>query len=106
MVASSRTDTFSNTGGYTPVLKVGAIDNSLAFPWKHPDQWRSFPFGYVSSSGWLEGEPLLTLHNQMAFPACITDRAAVLHEDARSFSAITHINEMVGGDADNAARLI
>lgn len=28
-------------------LKIGAIDNSLAFPWKHPDEWRSFPFGYV-----------------------------------------------------------
>ena len=43
MNASSRTST--PMGAYTPVLKIGAIDNSLAFPWKHPDQWRSFPFG-------------------------------------------------------------
>lgn len=30
-------------------LTIGAIDNSLAFPWKHPDEWRSFPFGYVQN---------------------------------------------------------
>jgi phosphatidylinositol 4-kinase type 2 len=27
----------------TPHIHIGAIDNSLAFPWKHPDEWRSFP---------------------------------------------------------------
>lgn len=39
-------------GGGTPrprskpfKISIGAIDNSLAFPWKHPDEWRSFPFG-------------------------------------------------------------
>jgi phosphatidylinositol 4-kinase type 2 len=26
-----------------PHIHIGAIDNSLAFPWKHPDEWRSFP---------------------------------------------------------------
>jgi hypothetical protein len=30
-----------------PHIHIGAIDNSLAFPWKHPDEWRSFPL-YVT----------------------------------------------------------
>jgi len=43
MVATSRATTPMD--GAVPRLRIGAIDNSLAFPWKHPDQWRSFPFG-------------------------------------------------------------
>ena len=43
MVATPRAATPTDT--VLPRLKIGAIDNSLAFPWKHPDQWRSFPFG-------------------------------------------------------------
>lgn len=31
----------------TPIIKIGAIDSGLAFPWKHPDEWRSFPFGWL-----------------------------------------------------------
>lgn len=43
MISTSRAATPTDT--VVPKLKIGAIDNSLAFPWKHPDQWRSFPFG-------------------------------------------------------------
>ncbi|SCU90395.1 LANO_0D08592g1_1 [Lachancea nothofagi CBS 11611] len=28
-------------------IKLAAIDNGLAFPWKHPDEWRSFPYGWL-----------------------------------------------------------
>ncbi|WBW72139.1 1-phosphatidylinositol 4-kinase Lsb6 [Schizosaccharomyces osmophilus] len=31
-----------------PHFHIGAIDNSLAFPFKHPDSWRSFPYGWLS----------------------------------------------------------
>lgn len=27
----------------TPKVKLGAIDNGLSFPWKHPDRYRSYP---------------------------------------------------------------
>ncbi|XP_078455567.1 phosphatidylinositol 4-kinase type 2-alpha-like [Lampetra planeri] len=27
-----------------PVIKIAAIDNGLAFPFKHPDSWRAYPF--------------------------------------------------------------
>jgi len=48
MSATSRSVT--PTTERQPNIHIGAIDNSLAFPWKHPDQWRSFPYGYVSLS--------------------------------------------------------
>ncbi|EJS43137.1 lsb6p [Saccharomyces arboricola H-6] len=28
-------------------LKLAAIDNGLAFPWKHPDEWRLYPYGWL-----------------------------------------------------------
>lgn len=29
-------------------IHVAAIDNGLAFPFKHPDQWRSYPYAWLS----------------------------------------------------------
>lgn len=28
------------------LVKIAAIDNGLAFPYKHPDNWRSYPYGW------------------------------------------------------------
>lgn len=28
------------------IVRIAAIDNGLAFPFKHPDQWRSYPFAW------------------------------------------------------------
>ncbi|KAI5781252.1 phosphatidylinositol 3 and 4-kinase-domain-containing protein [Geopyxis carbonaria] len=55
MVASSRSATPMSNRNDT--IKIGAIDNSLAFPWKHPDQWRSFPFGWLFLPVSLIGQP-------------------------------------------------
>jgi len=30
-----------------PTVKIAAIDNGLAFPFKHPDEWRAYPFGWA-----------------------------------------------------------
>jgi len=30
-----------------PRVQIAAIDNGLAFPFKHPDQWRSYPYGWT-----------------------------------------------------------
>uniref|UniRef100_A0A183BLK2 Phosphatidylinositol 4-kinase type 2 n=1 Tax=Globodera pallida TaxID=36090 RepID=A0A183BLK2_GLOPA len=30
-----------------PHVKVAAIDNGLAFPFKHPDQWRAYPYQWA-----------------------------------------------------------
>lgn len=40
-----------------PYLKIGAIDSGLAFPWKHPDEWRSFPFGWLFLPYSIIGQP-------------------------------------------------
>ncbi|ANZ73943.1 BA75_00932T0 [Komagataella pastoris] len=40
-------DEESNEAYKRPNLKVRAIDSGLAFPWKHPNEWRSFPFGWL-----------------------------------------------------------
>lgn len=31
-----------------PVVKIAAIDNGLAFPFKHPDNWRIYPYSWSS----------------------------------------------------------
>ncbi|PHH54131.1 U3 small nucleolar RNA-associated protein 21 -like protein [Ceratocystis fimbriata CBS 114723] len=41
----------------TPKITIGAIDNSLSWPWKHPDAWRSFPFGWLFLPVDLIGRP-------------------------------------------------
>jgi hypothetical protein len=38
-------------------MSIGAIDNSLSWPWKHPDAWRSFPFGWLFLPVSLIGQP-------------------------------------------------
>jgi phosphatidylinositol 4-kinase type 2 len=39
------------------VPHLGAIDNSLSWPWKHPDAWRSYPFGWLFLPVSLIGRP-------------------------------------------------
>ncbi|KAF1811494.1 phosphatidylinositol 4-kinase type 2-alpha [Eremomyces bilateralis CBS 781.70] len=38
-------------------VSIGAIDNSLSWPWKHPDAWRSYPFGWLFLPVSLIGQP-------------------------------------------------
>lgn len=55
----------SNSRSGTPVqgeyptssVTLGAIDNSLSWPWKHPDAWRSYPFGWLFLPVSLIGQP-------------------------------------------------
>ncbi|KAF4625001.1 hypothetical protein G7Y89_g13167 [Cudoniella acicularis] len=55
MEATSRSATPSQSAG--PTISIGAIDNSLSWPWKHPDAWRSFPFGWLFLPVSLIGQP-------------------------------------------------
>ncbi|EME47770.1 hypothetical protein DOTSEDRAFT_42109 [Dothistroma septosporum NZE10] len=45
------------TSTETAIPRVGAIDNSLSWPWKHPDAWRSYPFGWLFLPVSLIGRP-------------------------------------------------
>ncbi|CAD6447061.1 47a8c4d8-c8d3-4f92-8dc4-c6f7622d00a2-CDS [Sclerotinia trifoliorum] len=55
MEATSRSATPSRMTA--PTISIGAIDNSLSWPWKHPDAWRSFPFGWLFLPVSLIGQP-------------------------------------------------
>ncbi|XP_020387301.2 phosphatidylinositol 4-kinase type 2-beta [Rhincodon typus] len=35
------------TDSKEPAIKIAAIDNGLAFPFKHPDEWRAYPFHWA-----------------------------------------------------------
>lgn len=57
-----RQETMSTTGSHADSrtsarVTLGAIDNSLSWPWKHPDAWRSFPFGWLFLPVSLIGRP-------------------------------------------------
>ncbi|ORY86106.1 phosphatidylinositol 3 and 4-kinase-domain-containing protein [Protomyces lactucae-debilis] len=58
--------TQASTGG--EYMSLGAIDNSLAFPWKHPDEWRSFPFGWLFLPASLIGQPFSAKTRQHFLP--------------------------------------
>lgn len=51
-----------------PYLKIGAIDSGLAFPWKHPDEWRSFPFGWLFLPYLIIGQPFSRKTRQHYLP--------------------------------------
>ncbi|KAJ9614240.1 Phosphatidylinositol 4-kinase LSB6 [Cladophialophora chaetospira] len=53
----SRSGTPSNAHEPQCSITLGAIDNSLSWPWKHPDAWRSFPFGWLFLPVSLIGQP-------------------------------------------------
>lgn len=59
MSAIDRSRTPSNAPSVSkqPIMSLGAIDNSLSWPWKHPDAWRSFPFGWLFLPVSLIGQP-------------------------------------------------
>lgn len=74
-----------------PVLKIGAIDSGLAFPWKHPDGWRSFPFGWLFLPYAIIGQPfsfktrqhyLPLLTSKFWWEQTITKLKAVFEKDA------------------------
>lgn len=54
MTLSDMSGTSTNPGAK---VTIGAIDNSLSWPWKHPDAWRSFPFGWLFLPVSLIGRP-------------------------------------------------
>ncbi|KAF2722876.1 hypothetical protein K431DRAFT_283388 [Polychaeton citri CBS 116435] len=50
------------------IPRIGAIDNSLSWPWKHPDAWRSYPFGWLFLPVSLIGRPFSERTRQHFLP--------------------------------------
>ena len=57
MESNSRTGTPVSAEHASATVTLGAIDNSLSWPWKHPDAWRSYPFGWLFLPVSLIGQP-------------------------------------------------
>lgn len=55
-----------------PHIHIAAIDNGLAFPFKHPDQWRSYPYGWSFLPEALIGQPFTT-NTRKHFLKLLTD---------------------------------
>jgi len=57
MESRSGTPSNSRDDDHGPSIKIGAIDNSLSWPWKHPDAVSAlpFPFGVVSANAMTSG---------------------------------------------------
>jgi len=45
-VTTATTDETTSTRS-TVDIRIAAIDNGLAFPFKHPDEWRTYPFHWA-----------------------------------------------------------
>lgn len=58
----------SKSGNSKAKVTIGAIDNSLSWPWKHPDAWRSFPFGWLFLPVSLIGHPFSEKTKQHFLP--------------------------------------
>ncbi|KAG9677519.1 hypothetical protein KCU99_g1602, partial [Aureobasidium melanogenum] len=63
MTAGGQTNSRSSA-----TVTIGAIDNSLSWPWKHPDAWRSFPFGWLFLPVSLIGRPFSEKTKQHFLP--------------------------------------
>ncbi|KAF2762151.1 hypothetical protein EJ05DRAFT_535418 [Pseudovirgaria hyperparasitica] len=57
MTVPSRSRTPGTGKAEELTVSLGAIDNSLSWPWKHPDAWRSYPFGWLFLPVSLIGQP-------------------------------------------------
>ncbi|KAF2664192.1 hypothetical protein BT63DRAFT_429714 [Microthyrium microscopicum] len=68
MVAMSRSNTPLNVKEEKATVRIGAIDNSLSWPWKHPDAWRSYPFGWLFLPVSLIGQPFTEATRQHFLP--------------------------------------
>ncbi|RIA90805.1 phosphatidylinositol 3 and 4-kinase-domain-containing protein [Glomus cerebriforme] len=55
-----------------PHIHVAAIDNGLAFPFKHPDKWRSYPYGWLYLSESLIKQPF-TSNTRNHFLSILSD---------------------------------
>ncbi|KAF0485592.1 phosphatidylinositol 4-kinase type II subunit alpha [Gigaspora margarita] len=71
-VGKDDTNTSQSFNVSYPHIHVAAIDNGLAFPFKHPDQWRSYPYGWLSLPDALIGQPF-TANTRNHFLPMLTD---------------------------------
>lgn len=92
MTATSRSNT-PMPKGPTPSVSIGAIDNSLSWPWKHPDAVRcpELPMKMVHANT----PTVAKLSIRLAFPACVTDRTTILRSNAQALPPSLDVQTVV-----------
>jgi phosphatidylinositol 4-kinase type 2 len=103
MSAESRSATPSNhQEGLSPTIRIGAIDNSLSWPWKHPD-------AVSLAANVCEIMLTLTFNRvvaefsiRLAIFACISDRAALFGENTGTLPSSSDFHGLVERYTDSA----
>ena len=101
MLAVSRTGTPLASSEQQTSVQVGAIDNSLSWPWKHPDAVCLFYRNIVSSI--LTCRSVAEFPLRLAFPTRFLDWTTFLAKDSRPLSSFAYVDCMVEWDADGIA---
>ena len=73
-------------------ISIGAIDNSLSWPWKHPDAVR---IAFQPPLSHADQFAVAQLSLWLAFPSGVPYRTAFFTEDQGSFPSLTDFDEMV-----------
>lgn len=96
MTAASRSATPSNVSdsGREPTISIGAIDNSLSWPWKHPDAVGTFRNIRIRRYG-INRVIVAKFSVRLAVFTGVPYRTAFLIQDSRSFPPPTNIEKMV-----------
>lgn len=78
--------------GTSQSISLGAIDNSLSWPWKHPDAVGISLHLKFSNANAI---PVAKLSLRLALPSRFFDRTTFLTENSRSFPSTTHFDSVV-----------
>jgi phosphatidylinositol 4-kinase type 2 len=102
MSTTSRSNTPLQNGP-TPTVTIGAIDNSLSWPWKHPDAVRiphtRFPF--LANMLIVAKLPI-----RLALPPRLPNRTALLRSHTKAFFAAAHEQTMVERHTTRIAEML
>lgn len=91
MSAVSKSPTSSDSGKGASI-SIGAIDNSLSWPWKHPDAVSTSPIAMRACANRFL---VAKLPVRLAFPPRFSDWSTILTKDSRSLPSFAHLNKMV-----------
>lgn len=93
MSIASRSDTHSTSdSGKDASISIGAIDNSLSWPWKHPDAVSEPPNATQVCANCFE---VAKLSIRLAISPCFFDRPTIFTKNSRPLSSPAHLNHMV-----------
>lgn len=73
-------------------IKIGAIDNSLSWPWKHPD---AVGVAYILQNKSANCLAVAVLSLWLVVPPSVLDRSAFFTKDPRPFSAVVDLYRLV-----------